>query len=187
MQVAVLARCLVFGFICISAQLCGASALGAGDGSIPTRQQLLGAWRLVSIEMSGPNGPIVDPFYQADSTGIVVYDSSGWMSVQIAAPHRQAFGVPALRSSSGATGLLSQRKATAFDTYYAYYGTWNLDEVRGVVTHHVESSLIPAETGLSYAQNVTLAGERLTFIVRDRSDGKETVHRKVWERMTDVP
>jgi hypothetical protein len=55
--------------------------------------------------------------------------------------------------------------------------------MNGVVTHHVKSSLIPAETGLSYAQNATLEGGRLIFTVRNRTHGKETVRRKVWERI----
>jgi hypothetical protein len=184
MQAADFKPSLVLGFICISAQLCVAGARDPGNGSIPTKQQLIGAWRLVSIDLSGPAGPIVDPFYQADSTGIIFYDSSGWMSVQIAAPHRQTFEVPAARSPSATTGPLSQRKATAFDTYYSYYGTWTLDDVEGVVTHHVKSSLIPAEEGLSYAQDVTLDGGRLTFTTRDHSHGEATVRRKVWERIT---
>ena len=183
MQAAGYGRLLVLWLICILAPLCDAGARDPGDGPIPTRQQLIGAWRLVSIDLSGPSGPIVDPFYQADSEGIIVYDSSGWMSVQIASPHRQAFEVPASRSPGSATGLLSRRKAAAFDTYYSYYGTWDLDKVTGVVMHHVKSSLIPAETGLSYAQNVSLKGSRLTFTVGDRSHGKETVRRKVWERI----
>jgi hypothetical protein len=130
---------------------------------------------------------MVDPFYQPDSDGIIVYDASGWMSIQIAAPHRQAFEVPASRSPAAAIGALSPRKAAAFDTYYSYYGTWDLDAATGVVTHHVKSSLIPAETGLSYAQNVTLEGGRLTFTLRDKDHGEETIRRKVWERIAPSP
>ncbi|MGA2191243.1 MAG: lipocalin-like domain-containing protein [Steroidobacteraceae bacterium] len=184
MRAARFARSVVLWGIFCSLPVCEAGARDAGDGPIPTRQQLVGAWRLVHIDVSGPSGPLVDPFYQPESEGIIVYDLSGWMSVQIAAPHRPAFEVPASRSPSAASGPLSRRKAAAFDTYYSYYGTWDFDEVTGVVTHHVKSSLIPAETGLSYAQNVTLEGARLTFTTRDRTHGKEIIRRKVWERIT---
>jgi hypothetical protein len=94
MEAAGFARLLVLGLICILTSVCDVGARDPGDGPIAARQQLIGAWRLVSIDLSGPSGPIVDPFYQADSVGIIVYDSSGWMSVQIASPHRQAFEVP---------------------------------------------------------------------------------------------
>jgi hypothetical protein len=163
-----------------------AASLGR-DGAPPlTRQQLIGAWRLVSIEYSGPSGPLVDPFYQADSTGIIVYESSGWMSVHIVAPHRRAWEVPASRLSSVAASQDTQLKAAAFDTYYAYFGTWDFDAATSVVNHHVKSSLIPAESGLDYAQKVTLEDGKLIFTVRSGNNGEETTRRKIWERITGV-
>jgi hypothetical protein len=184
MRFACYVRLSVLWLICWCAPPCEA-APERGQAH-PTRQQLIGAWQLVSIEMRGPGGPVVDPFYQADSVGIIVYDSSGWMSVQIAAPHRPAFGVPASRLASPSAGQESRLKAAAFDTYYSYFGTWDYDETTTVVTHHVKSSLIPAETGLNYGQSVTLEGGRLTFTVRGRKDGEETVGRKVWERIPGI-
>jgi hypothetical protein len=77
-------------------------------------------------------------------------------------------------------------KAEAFDTYYSYYGTWDYDAATSVVTHHVKSSIIPAETGLDYVQTVTLEGGRLIFTVRSGSPGTETVRKKVWERLPRV-
>ena len=74
----------------------------------------------------------------------------------------------------------------AFDTYYAYFGTWDLDEATSVVVHHVKSSLIPAETGLNYSQKVTLEGGRLIFTTRNGNKGEEAVRRKVWERIAGV-
>jgi hypothetical protein len=154
----------------------------AGDASHPTRQQLIGAWRLVSIDFSGPRGPAVDPFYQADSAGLIIYDASGWMSVQIAAPHRPAWKMPASRAAPDAPHD-SHLKAAAFDTYYAYFGSWTYDEATSVVIHSVKSSLIPAETGLDYAQQVSLEGTRLTFTGSEVNHGAPMVRRKVWERL----
>jgi hypothetical protein len=168
---------------CMYTPLCHAAPADRGSPPHVTRQQLIGAWRLVRIEYAGPSGPIVDPFYQADSAGIIIYDSSGWMSVHIVAAHRQAWEVPESRlSSSTATAQDAPLKAAAFDTYYAYFGTWDLDEAASVVNHHVMSSLIPAETGLSYAQQVTLESGRLIFTTRSGNKGGETIRRKVWER-----
>jgi hypothetical protein len=156
-----------------------------GGAASPTRQQLVGAWHLVSITVSGPGGDLVDPFYQAGSEGIIVYDASGWLSVQIAAPNRRTFAIPVSRSASRLPDHEARTRAAAFDTYYSYFGTWELDEGTGVVTHHVKSSLIPAENGLRYAQTVTLEGGRLTFTVRDIKHGKEIIRRKVWQRIAE--
>jgi Lipocalin-like domain len=138
------------GVWCLCALLHTAASADRGDTAHITRQDLIGVWRLVRIEYSGPHGPIVDPFYQAGSTGVIMYEPSGWMSVHIAAPDRQAWEIPASRPSAGAVSQDCPLKAAAFDTYYAYFGTWDLDEVASAVTHHVKSSLIPAESGLNY-------------------------------------
>ncbi len=147
----------------------------------PTRQQLIGAWRLVRIEVAGAKGPIIDPFYQANSSGLLIYDASGWMSVQISAPHRVGWPMPSARFAEYAAqdGPL---KAAAFDTYYAYFATWTLDAAASVVTHHVASSLLPAEDGLDYAQTIAFEGDRLIFTGQDVINGERAVRTKVWER-----
>lgn len=148
-----------------------------------TRQQLVGAWRLVSIDVSGPEGSLPDPFYQPDSTGLIVYDVSGWMSVHIAGPRRRPWKSPADRKV-GNREQDASLKAAAFDTYYAYFGTWSLDEATAVVTHHVSASLIPAETGAHYAQTVHIdSGGRLTLTSTDTIGGEPVVRKKVWERV----
>ncbi|HLZ99605.1 MAG TPA: lipocalin-like domain-containing protein, partial [Steroidobacteraceae bacterium] len=119
----------------------------AGGRSLVSRQQLVGAWRLATIEYSGPHGATVDPYYQAGSSGIIVYDASGWMSVQITAQNRPKWEVPEVRVPRSVGKEDAASKAEAFDTYYSYYGTWDYDAATSVVTHHVKSSMIPAEEG----------------------------------------
>jgi hypothetical protein len=172
--------------ICLCVPLCQAGAPGQGGVPLRSRQQLIGAWRLVGIDYSDRNGPIVDPFYQPGSIGIIIYDSSGWMSVHIAAAHRKAWDVPASRLPSDAGAQDPALKAAAFDTYYAYFGTWDFDEAKSVITHHVRSSLIPAETGLDYAQKVTLENGRLVFTGHGGTPGQETTRMKIWERVSEV-
>jgi chorismate-pyruvate lyase len=151
----------------------------------PGGERLVGAWRLVAIDYRGPHGETIDPFYQDGSSGLIVYDSSGWMSVQIGAPRRRGPQIPAVRvPEDRGSGRLT---AQAFDTYYSYYGTWDYDAATSTVTHHLESSLIPAEAGMSYAQTAALEGGRLVLTVRAGDPGRETVRRKVWERVAPAP
>ena len=59
-------------------------------GPIPAEQmhgsmadELVGAWRLVSVETKRPNGEVIYPFYGRHPEGSLIYDRSGYMSVQI--------------------------------------------------------------------------------------------------------
>jgi hypothetical protein len=165
--------------------LCSASLVQAADAGPVKREQLIGAWRLVSMDYRGPDNSSVDPFYQPGSTGLLIYDSSGWMSVHIVGPHRQAWKVPLSRSPTTGSPQDSALKAAAFDTYYAYFGTWDFDEAHAVVTHHVASALLPAEAGQSYAQQIALDNGRLIFTTHTGPKGAETVRRKIWERAAD--
>jgi hypothetical protein len=149
-----------------------------------TRHDLVGAWRLVSIQIMAPDGPMTDPFYNADPTGILIYQASGWMSVQIVGQPRPAMEAEAARPPRTETAEDAQLKAAVLDTYYAYFGTWDYDEVTSTVTHHIKSSLIPGESGMSYSQTVALEGENLIFTSRREVAGIATVQRKVWRRIT---
>jgi hypothetical protein len=164
-----------------------AHAAGTASAAAPraTRRQLVGTWRLVRIDVSGPQGPVPDPFYQPESTGCIVYDASGWMSVQIAGPRRQAWMAPANRDA-GTSEHDARLKAAAFDSYYAYYGTWSLDEATSVVVHQVQVSLIPAENGAHYAQTASIDGKgRLILASTDTIKGAPVVRTKVWQRIVD--
>jgi hypothetical protein len=149
-----------------------------------TRQQLIGAWQLSSIHIPGPNGPMPDPFYNTDSSGLLIYDPSGWMSVQIVGQPRPAMAAPASRPAHAGMDDDAQLKAAVLDTYYAYFATWQYDETTSMVTHHVKSSLIPGEAGASYSQRVTLEGQDLIFTtVRQAAGGGTIVQKKVWKRI----
>ena len=73
-------------------------------------KKLVGAWRLVSVE--GTDATFHFPFDHP--TGIITYDRSGWMAVQI-----DVKGVrkPFVNGPASGTG---EEKAAAFDNYLAY-------------------------------------------------------------------
>jgi hypothetical protein len=148
-----------------------------------SREDLLGVWTLLRIEYSGPHGSTVDPFYQAGSTGLLIYDRSGWMSVDIVAPDRARFEVPSQRIALQADGELAALKVSAFDSYYAYHGTWEFNAGTSELAHHVASSLLPSESGMTYTQKVSLEGGHLVFTNRSGAKGEETVRLKIWDRV----
>jgi hypothetical protein len=147
------------------------------------QQDLVGAWRLVDIEVQGPTGREIDPFYRSASRGLLIYDASGWFSVQIEGSDRPAVEVPPVRPAPEERASIARIKATALDSYYAYYGTWSFDPATSTVTHHAKGALYPAEDGAIYAQHVEIAGHRMNFTRTQSVAGRTTVQTKRWERV----
>ncbi len=163
------------------------SALCAADaGHAPrmTRQDLIGAWRLVEIKVEGPAGREVDPFYGSGSRGLLIYDASGWFSVQIEGSGRPVANVPLVRPAREQSESAARLNAAVLDSYYAYYGTWSFDEVTSTVTHHAQGALYPGEDSATYTQNVELVGRRLIFTRTQSVAGRSTTQTKRWERVS---
>jgi len=149
-----------------------------------TKQAIVGAWRLVSIDYSGPNGALADPVFGPNPQGIIIYEQSGWMSVQIVTANRPVMTRPATRTSGVVTADDAKLAAGAFDTYYAYFGTWDYNADTSVITHHLKSSLLPYETGLDYRREVTFDGVHLKLIGRSQERGEERQRTLVWTRVS---
>jgi hypothetical protein len=104
------------------------------------------------------------------------------MSVQIAAPHRQGWP-PATSRSKQESARDPHLKAIALDSYYAYFGTRDLDDAHSVVTHRLTASLIPAETGAIYSQTVAIDGSHMTLTSVEERNGVRMVGTKLWQRI----
>ncbi len=159
-------------------------AADAGHAGRTTRQDLIGAWRLVDIDIEGPGGREVDPFYGSGSRGLLIYDASGWFSVQIEGSGRPAVQIPSVRPEAGQSDSTARVKAAVLDSYYAYYGTWSFDQAASTVTHHAKGALYPPEDNATYPQRVEVAGKRMSFTRTQNVAGHVTVQTKRWERVS---
>jgi Lipocalin-like domain len=162
------------------------STLCAADSRAPrtTQQDLIGAWRLVNIEVEGPAGREVDPFYGSDSRGLLIYDASGWFSVQIEGSGRPALQVPSVRPAPDQSESTARLEAAVLDSYYTYYGTWSFNPVTSTVTHHAKGALYSGEDEATYAQHVEIVGRRMSFSRTQNVAGHVTVQTKRWERVS---
>jgi hypothetical protein len=106
------------------------------------------------------------------------------MSVQIAGARRPHVPLPAVRAPFGAAASGSGDKAAAFDSFYAYSGTWFYDEDASTVTHRISESLYPSENGVAYTQTGLVEGDRLIFSSVEKTAAGDVLHRKVWQRVT---
>ena len=171
---------LVLGGLVMSAF----SGADTGHTSRTTQQDLIGAWRLADIDVEGASGREVDPFYGRGSRGLMIYDASGWFSVQIEASDRPQVQVPSLRPVPEQSESAARLKAAALDSYYAYYGTWSFDPATSTVTHHAKGALYPSEAGADYAQHVEVTGRYMIFTRKQGSGDRSTLQTKRWERIS---
>jgi Lipocalin-like domain len=182
LKAAIVSLVLITGF---SAALAQSAPPERAAAAKPTKQVIIGAWRLVGIDYAGPNGSLTDPVFGPNPQGVIIYDQSGWMSVQIVTANRPAMARPATRTSRVVAPEDAKLAAAAFDTYYAYFGTWDYNAETSIITHHLNSSLLPYETGLEYRREVTFDGEYLKLIARSQERGEERVRTLVWTRVAD--
>lgn len=143
--------------------------------------RLVGAWRLISVETVRANGDVIYPYYGKHPEGLLIYDRSGWMSVQIVSDPKPS--VPTVSSREGFRAAPLADKAAAIDGYYAYAGTWSVDSSRSTVTNHITQSLYPAERGEDGVRQVTIEGKRLTLVARAHEMEEDHLRRLVWERI----
>jgi hypothetical protein len=139
------------------------------------RANLPGVWELVSIEDHWANGEVTY-WLGEHPTGKILYTPQGRMAVQFMADPRPTFAGGTLASAS------AEEVRRAFDGYYAYFGTYDVDESQRTLTHHVVSSMRPREVGISLVRSYELAEDRLVLRVRGSVEGREYTRVLVFER-----
>jgi hypothetical protein len=153
----------------------------AGQSKTPTKDQLIGAWRLLSIERIRPNGEVIYPYYGKHPQGLIMYDRCGWMSVQIVSD--PATTVPSASSRESVLSASPADKSKAFDGYYAYFGTGTFDATNSTVTHHIQQSLTPGERGEDAVGHFVLDGDRLILTAKTHEMGEDHERKLVWQRV----
>ncbi|MET0702662.1 MAG: lipocalin-like domain-containing protein [Mycobacterium sp.] len=130
------------------------------------REHLIGAWELTYYaERFGPDGPITYP-HGENPTGLIMYTADGYMSAQIMTPDRPAYDKPT------AAGGTEDQRATAAAGYLAYSGSYSVDELTGVIHHHVLVSLMPNWIGGTQLRHSRLAEHRLTLTAQSAAPGQ---------------
>jgi hypothetical protein len=114
---------------------------------------LAGAWRLLVLEFRS-DGQVVYPAGR-DAAGTCFYDAMGNMALQIMRVDRPRFASADFLSGT-AEEILAAAKG-----YLAYGGTYVVDEVHGVVVHHVTHALFPNWVGTDQVRFFKRAGSRL--------------------------
>ena len=120
------------------------------------KEQFAGIWKLVSSEFRLLDGQVVYP-YGRDAVGILIYSAGGHMCVQIMRPDRLQFA-----SGDRLMGTAEEIKS-AYEGYAAYYGTYEVNEEEGTVTHQTVGNLFPNWAGVDQKRFFQLSDDMLTL------------------------
>jgi len=142
------------------------------------RDQLIGAWKLVSyvekpVNGLGPNHPIGE-----NPMGIIMYTPDGYMSAQLMRPNRSPF------ASGDWFKATPEEYGREASTYFAYSGPFHVDEEKKILTHSVFVSLFPNWIGQTQQRVVKIEGDTLHLsTVSPIQSGGQTVNAYLqWRR-----
>ncbi|HEY7546538.1 MAG TPA: lipocalin-like domain-containing protein, partial [Blastocatellia bacterium] len=118
--------------------------------------EFVGAWKLVAVEDDLPGGDVIYP-YGRDAAGLLIYDASGKMSVQIMKRDRAPL------SSNDSLDAPAEEIKTAVEGFTSFFGAYEVDPTAGIITHHVEGHLFPASVGKALKREFEFSGNRLVL------------------------
>lgn len=120
----------------------------------PTVAQLLGTWKLVSIEDTMSDGKVKPPAqYGPHPHGFIMYQPDGYMCATIVNSDRPAGKDPAKPTDA--------EKVAYYDSFLAYCGRFKLDSASSTVTHFPEVAWSPSFVGSTQPRPFRLEGNRL--------------------------
>ena len=139
------------------------------------RNSLVGTWRLLSLEMTGPVGQVSYPLGH-DAVGYVIYTEDGYMCVAMMDAHRPEFAGGDPRQAT------IEEKVAAWDTYVSYCGRYEIRDNK--LIHHVAVGFFPNWVGAELERTIEFSGSRLSiwtppFLI----DGQQQTSHTIWERV----
>jgi hypothetical protein len=162
MNGAVMRKLKIFSVILAAAFAANsAGAQTAGDGA----KRIVGLWRMVGMTTGGQ----VNPERGARATGMLLYDATGHMTVQIM-PDRPR------RKWAGPQPTPEEARDTVIG-YSAYFGTYRVDEEARTVTHIRAGGIEPGPLP-DLVRRIEFVGDN-KLILRPVTTNSETI----WERI----
>ena len=128
----------------------------AQEGSHRILPELIGSWRWETYEDRDEAGVVAHPYGMAPA-GLLIYDGTGHMAVQIMKTP------PPDVASDDWDRFTTAEKVALWDGYVAYFGRFEVDTVRRVVTHLPEADLSRLYIGRREERHYELKGDRLVL------------------------
>jgi Lipocalin-like domain len=142
--------------------------------AVPTVAQLVGSWRMVSVEITLKDGTVKsDDMFGPHPREYIMYEPDGHMCAEIMNPDRPAWKDPDKPTA--------EEKISAFDGFIAYCGTYKLDAEHSTVTHYPEAAWKPPYVGSTQPRPFRIEGKRL-IITPASTDPNVAKRVLTWER-----
>jgi hypothetical protein len=119
------------------------------------REQLIGAWKLVSYVEKPVNGAALNHPMGERPMGIIMYTPDGYMSAQLMRPDRTPF------ASADWFRATPEEYGREGPAYFAYSGPFHVDEETETVSHYVFMSLFPNWIGQTQKRIAKVEGDTL--------------------------
>ena len=130
------------------------------QGKTDARAKFIGMWQLVSRVMTRGDQVVHDPEFGDHPSGLLVYEQTGHMSVQIMTGERP--GSPGVTADAAPPAP----PRSADYGYTAYFGTFTVNEASKTVVHHAEGALLPGDVGRDMMREYTFEGNDLVLKIR---------------------
>ena len=140
----------------------------------PLKEQLVGAWSLVSFDSFDGRGAKIPNMEGRDVKGVLIFTNNGRMSTQIITEF------PKLGSNARLDSTAAEDKAVAHGVL-SYFGAYTVSEADKTITYSIERSSFPNQITPSAKRVATLTGDELKLDNPGRLAGGRTV--TVWRRM----
>lgn len=147
--------------------------------SPPLSAALVGSWELISREDYDADGRrLIDPALGADPIGLLVYDRGGRFAAQFMKRDRSA---PKAELQATTPALNNSRARGGYD---AYFGSYVVDDERGLVTQTLQGALSPENVGHTLTRQMVVDGDTLTLELPTTSlDGTPITRTLRWRRV----
>jgi hypothetical protein len=135
------------------------------------KDQIVGAWTLVSEDVTNTDGSHTAPF-GTNPKGIVIFDGNGHYALQLVRPD-----LPKFASNNRTTGTPEENRAVVQGTL-SHFGKYSVSG--GNIVFHIENSSFPNWSGDHQERPFTVSGDELTWRTLPASGGGKAV--LVWKR-----
>ena len=130
--------------------------LGGAFAQPTLKEQLVGTWTYVSVDLVGPDG-VREPLFGANPQGQASFDVNGRYILMTARAGQTKFV-----SNNRMEGTPEENKAVV-QSSIAHFGRYTVDESNRTITFHIQTSTFPNWNGTEQKRPFTVSADKLTW------------------------